>query len=150
MSAGIARVHGTAALPSQRPSALSFFNLSIAGDVRAESTLTNGVFDQAFRIALDNFATVGMIGYPQLVNGFTVVNFAIENTGLDALSPSTLGTGSAETSYGTWATTQAAMTAAVQALGTTTSALGTTVNASTATVNYGVVTVSTTNSVYGI
>jgi len=139
MSAGISRVHGYVVAPSQRPSTLSFFNLQVSGNLTtSDATTANGALDQIFRTALDSFATVGLIGTPTY-NGTTAtyVNFAIEDTGVlsgvaGQTAPSGLGLGSVE---GTTASTvTAALTAAVQALGTVNG-----FNLSTATVFAGVV-----------
>lgn len=117
MSAGITRVHGTAILPSQRPSTVSFYTITIAGsDVTSEVGVVNGVWDQVFRTAVDQFATVAMIGTPVYAASNTTLHFAIEDTGTDALSASGLGLGSSEgTSFDT---TAHALAAAIKALGT--------------------------------
>jgi hypothetical protein len=117
MSAGITRVHGTAILPSQRPSTVSFYTITIAGsDVTSEVGVVNGVWDQVFRTAVDQFATVAMIGTPVYAASNTTLRFAIEDTGTDALSASGLGLGSSEgTSFDT---TAHALAAAIKALGT--------------------------------
>jgi hypothetical protein len=117
MSAGITRVHGTAILPSQRPSIVSFYTITIAGsDVTSEVGVVNGVWDQVFRTAVDQFATVAMIGTPVYAASNTTLRFAIEDTGTDALSASGLGLGSSEgTSFDT---TAHALAAAIKALGT--------------------------------
>ena len=135
MSAGITRValHGYAGLPSQRPSAVQFFNLTIANiDARAEATVTDGVYDRVFRTAVPQSGlTVAMIGTATYATN-TVVNFAVETTGVDAVT-----TGSA---------TAAALQTAVQALGTVN---GYTL-ATSATVAFGVSAVSSALSVYGL
>lgn len=117
MSAGITRVHGTAILPSQRPSTVSFYTITIAGsDVTSEVGVVNGVWDQVFRTAVDQFATVAMIGTPVYAASNTTLRFAIEDIGTDALSASGLGLGSSEgTSFDT---TAHALAAAIKALGT--------------------------------
>jgi hypothetical protein len=114
MSAGITRIHGTVAAPSQRPSTLSFYQITFAATVASEVGVVNGAVDQTLR-AVSNFATVGMIGTLQTTGTTLVV--ALEDTGTDTLSPSGLGKGSASdaTNYGT---TAAALQAAIQALGT--------------------------------
>jgi hypothetical protein len=114
MSAGITRVHGSYAAPSQRPSTLSFFQITFAATVASEVGVVNGAIDQTLR-ACANFATVGMVG--TLQNTGTTLVIALEDTGTDTLSPSGLGKGSASdaTNYGT---THAALQAAIQALGT--------------------------------
>lgn len=141
MSAGISRVHGSAVLPSQRPSTLSFFNVTIAGNVTTENTVVNGAFDQIFRNAAQNFATVALVGTPQVVSNQTLLNFAIEDTGvLSTITTATdyatsglgLGNGS-----GAIASTALALQGAIRALGT---AVGpNSINLSTATVAAGVV-----------
>jgi len=89
MSAGISRVHSAAVMPSQRPSTIQFYSIVIPGQtIVSEATAVNGAFDQIFRIAVDQFSTVAFIGTPTISNGNTVVNFAIENTGVDIVSPS--------------------------------------------------------------
>jgi hypothetical protein len=117
MSAGITRVHGTAILPSQRPSTVSFYTITIAGsDVTSEVGVVNGVWDQVFRTAVDQFATVAMIGTPVYAASNTTLRFAIEDTGTDALSASGLGLGSSEGN--SFDTTAHALVAAIKALGT--------------------------------
>ena len=130
MSAGISRVHGYTIAPSQRPSTLSFYNLTVpsanlvsGGTVSPDITAPNGAFDQIFRTALGSFATVALIGTPVYTGGNTVINFAIEDTGIlgsvaGQTAPTGLGLGSVETSYGTFTSTFAALAGAVQALGT--------------------------------
>jgi len=133
MSAGITRVHGSAILPSQKPSTVQFYNLTIAStDARTESTATDGVFDKVFRTAIPSIgATVAMIGTATYATN-TVVNFGIEASGVDAIT--------------TGSFTAAAMTTAVQALGTVN---GYTL-ATSATVAFGVAAVSAISSVYGL
>ena len=119
MSAGITRVHGTAAVPSQRPSTLSFFTITFDANIKTSATTTSdigvvdGALDRIFRTAIPTVAVVGMIG-TVASNGLTL-RFAIEDTGADALSPSYLGTGPTNASP---ATTAAAIQAAIVALGT--------------------------------
>jgi len=146
MSAGISRAHGYAVLPSQRPSTISFYNVSFPNaNVTAESTVVNGLFDQMFRTAVSQFSTVALVGTPQYVGGNTVVNFAIEDTGVlstintaTSYAPSGLGLGSVEGN--SFASTALAIQGAVQALG---SQVGPNlVNATTATVSAGVVATS--------
>ena len=118
MSAGITRVHGTVAVPSQRPSTLSFYQITFAATVASEVGVVNGAVDRTLR-ACANFATVGMIG--TLQNTGTTLNIALEDTGTDALSPTGLGQGSSENNfgYGSGTTgTAAALQAAINALGT--------------------------------
>jgi len=144
MSAGISRVHGSAVLPSQRPSTLSFFNVSLPNaNVVSENTVVNGAFDQIFRTAANQFATVALIGTPQYVGGNTVLNFAIEDTGvLSTVStatdyaPSGLGKGSSEDTTYAYASTALALQGYIRNLGT----VGpNSVVLSTATVTAGVV-----------
>jgi len=148
MSAGISRVHGTAVLPHQRPSTLSFFNISLPNaDVTGDIGTVNGAFDQIFRTAASQFATVALVGTPVYTGGNTVVNFAIEDTGAttDANHPaaSGLGKGSSEDTTNAYATTALALQGYIRALG---SSVGpNTRNLSTATVSAGVVASSSTN-----
>jgi hypothetical protein len=115
MSAGITKVHGSVAAPSQRPSTLSFFNISFPAAVNGQVGVVNGAIDQTIN-ACSLFATVAMIG--TVGNNGTGANrdlrIALEDTGTDSLSPSGLGEG-APTNH---ATTAAALQAAIQALGT--------------------------------
>jgi len=118
MSAGITRVHGSAAIPSQRPSTISFFTLTFpSANVTSEAGVVNGLFDQVFRTAIDTFATVAIIGTPAYAASNTTIRFAIEDTGTDSYSPSGLGLGSSEGA--TYGSTAAALQAAVRALGST-------------------------------
>jgi len=156
MSAGITRSHGYAIMPSQRPSTILFYSLVIpAQNCTSEMTVVNGAFDQIFRTALPQFATVAFVGTATYTGGNTVVNFAIEATGVDSLSPTGLGLGSSENSsayssgaaYGT--TTQVALQNAVQSLG---SAAGVnSINLSSATIYFGVTgTTSTAATIFGL
>jgi len=113
MSAGITKVHGYFVAPSQRPSTLSFYQITFAATVASEVGVINGAVDQTLR-ACANFATVGMIG--TLQNTGTTLVIALEDTGTDAYSPSGLGLGSSEGN--SYATTALALTAAITALGT--------------------------------
>ena len=118
MSAGISKVHGSVAAPSQRPSTLSFYNISFAAAVNGQVGVVNGAIDKIFT-AVSQFATVAVIG--TVGNNGTGANrdlrFALEDTGTDTLSPSGLGKGSASDAT-TYATTAAALEAGIQALGT--------------------------------
>ena len=125
MSAGIARVHGTAVVPSQRPSTLTFYTITFAANIKTTATTTSdigvvdGALDRIFRIAADKFGTVAMIG-TVASNGLSV-RFALEDTGTDAYSPTGLGLGSTTENlgYGSGTTgTAAALQAAIVALGT--------------------------------
>jgi hypothetical protein len=124
MSAGISRVHGSVAAPSQRPSTLSFFNISFPAAVNGQVGVVDGAIDRIFRDAVSQIGVVAMIG--TVGNNGTGANrdlrFAIEDTGADSLSPSYLGTGPTNASP---ASTAAALEDAIQALGTVNSiALG--------------------------
>ncbi len=115
MSAGITRVNGTVAAPSQRPSTLSFFNISFPAAVNGQVGVVDGVIDQVVR-ACSLFATVAMVG--TVGNYGTGANrdlrIALEDTGVDSLSPSGLGMGlPAEES-----STADALETAIKALGT--------------------------------
>ena len=117
MSAGITRVHGTVAAPSQRPSTLTFFQIDFGVNLTSSVGVVNGAFEQALR-ACSNFATVAMIGTLDATGGTGQgLRIAIEDTGVDSLSASGLGKGSASDST-TYASTEAALQAAIQALGT--------------------------------
>ena len=145
MSAGISRTHGTAVLPYQRPSTLSFFNISLPNaNVVSENTVVNGAFDQIFRTAASQFATVALIGTPQYTGGNTVLNFAIEDTGAttDANHPAASGLGLGNGSN-TYASTALALQGYIRALGATVGP--NTVNLSTATISAGVVASASTN-----
>ncbi len=115
MSAGITRVNGTVAAPSQRPSTLSFFNISFPAAVNGQVGVVDGAIDQVVR-ACSLFATVAMVG--TVGNNGTGANrdlrIALEDTGVDSLSPSGLGMGlPAEES-----STADALETAIKALGT--------------------------------
>jgi hypothetical protein len=111
MSAGITRVHGSVAVPSQRPSTLSFYKITFAATVASEVGVVNGAIDKTLN-ACSLFATVAMIG--SLKDTGTTLVIALEDTGVDSLSPTGLGMGlpDEETS------TAAALETAIQALGT--------------------------------
>jgi len=115
MSAGITRVNGSVAAPSQRPSTLSFFNISFPAAVNGQVGVVDGAIDKTIN-ACSLFATVAMVG--TVGNYGTGANrdlrVALEDTGVDSLSPSGLGEG-APTNH---ASTAAALQAAIQALGT--------------------------------
>jgi hypothetical protein len=119
MSAGITKVHGYAAAPSQRPSTISFFTITFPANIKTTATttsdigVTNGALDQIFGRAVNQFATVAMIG-TVASNGLSV-RFAIEDTGADANSASGLGLGNGTAAL---ASTQTALEGAIRALGT--------------------------------
>ena len=113
MSAGITRVHGSVAAPSQRPSTLTFFQIDFGVDCTAEVGLVNGAIDQAVR-ACSEFATVAMVGTLSATGGTGQgLVIGVEDTGTDSLSPSGLGMGLPDEA----ATTAAALEAAIVALG---------------------------------
>lgn len=117
MSAGITRIHGTVAAPSQRPSTLSFYKLSFAATLASEVGVVNGAIDQIVR-ACSEFATVGMVGTVQNLGtgaGRDLL-IALEDTGVDSNSVSGLGKGSASDAT-TYASTALALQARIQALG---------------------------------
>jgi hypothetical protein len=115
MSAGITRVHGTVAAPSQRPSTLTIFQIDFGVDLTASVGVVNGAFEQAVQ-ACSNFATIAMIGTLNATGGTGQgLRIAIEDTGTDSLSPSGLGEG-APTNH---ASTAVALQAAIVALGAT-------------------------------
>jgi len=115
MSAGITRVNGTVAAPSQRPSTLSFYKISFAASVADQVGVVDGAIDQVVR-ACSLFATVGMVGTVQNLGTGAGRDLlvALEDTGVDALSPSGLGMGAPANE----ASTAAALETAIQALGT--------------------------------
>jgi len=119
MSAGITKVHGYAAAPSQRPSTISFFTITFPANIKTTATttsdigVTNGALDQIFGRAVNQFATVAMIG-TVASNGLSI-RFAIEDTGADANSASGLGLGNGTAAL---ASTQTALEGAIRALGT--------------------------------
>ena len=113
MSAGITRVHGSVAAPSQRPSTLTFFQIDFGVDCTAEVGLVNGAIDQAVR-ACSEFATVAMVGTLSATGGTGQgLVIGVEDTGTDSLSPSGLGMGLPDEA----ANTAAALEAAIVALG---------------------------------
>jgi hypothetical protein len=115
MSAGITRIHGSAAAPSQRPSTLTFFQIDFGVNLTSSVGVVGGAFELAVR-ACQNFATVAMVGTLNATGGTGEgLRIAIEDTGVDTLSPSGLGEG-LPTSH---ATTALALQAAIVALGAT-------------------------------
>ena len=114
MSAGITRVHGSVAAPSQRPSTLTFFQIDFGVNCTAEVGLVNGAIDQAVR-ACSKFATVAMVGTLNATGGTGQgLVIGIEDTGVDSLSVSGLGLGQNGASPNT---TADALQAAIFALG---------------------------------
>lgn len=113
--AGITKVHGSVAAPSQRPSTLSFFNISFPAAVNGQVGVVNGAIDKTIN-ACSLFATVAMVG--TVGNNGTGANrdlrIALEDTGTDSLSPSGLGMGLPAEE----ASTADALETAIQALGT--------------------------------
>jgi hypothetical protein len=115
MSAGITRVHGTVAAPSQRPSTLTFFQIDFGVNLTSSVGVVGGAFEQAV-LACSNFATIAMIGTLNATGGTGEgLRIAIEDTGVDSLSPSGLGMGEPND----YATTALALQAAIRALGST-------------------------------
>jgi hypothetical protein len=115
MSAGITRVHGTVAAPSQRPSTLTFFQIDFGVNLTSSVGVVGGAFEQAV-LACSNFATIAMIGTLNATGGTGEgLRIAIEDTGTDSLSPSGLGMGEPND----YATTALALQAAIRALGST-------------------------------
>jgi len=121
MSAGITRVHGTAIIPSQRPSTISFFTATFPSmDIHtSEVGVVNGVFDQVFRVAASSFATVAMIGTPAYAASNTTIRFALEDTGTvsDTGQPAPSGLGLGSTEGFSTSTTALALQAAIRGLG---------------------------------
>jgi hypothetical protein len=118
MSAGITRVHGTVAAPSQRPSTLTFFQIDTGVNLTSSVGVVGGAFEKMV-LACQNFATVAMIGTLDATGGTGQgLRIAIEDTGVDSLSISGLGKGSASDTT-TYATTALALKAAIVALGAT-------------------------------
>ena len=116
MSAGITKVHGTVAAPSQRPSTLTFFQIDFGVNMTAEVGLVNGALEKAIDVC-SRFATIAAIGTLNATGGTGEgLRIAIEDTGTDTLSPSGLGLGSASDAT-TYATTALALQAASRALG---------------------------------
>ncbi len=115
MSAGITRVHGAVAAPSQRPSTLSFFTIEFPASVVGQVGVVNGAVDKTIN-ACSLFATVAMIGTVGNHGSGTGRNLriALEDTGVDSLSPSGLGMGLPDEE----SDTAAALQTAIQALGT--------------------------------
>jgi hypothetical protein len=140
MPAGIPRKNGSALTPSQRPSTISFYNIQFPGInlytaavTTSDVTVVDGALDQIFRTAVPTVATVAMIGTPKNQTTSTV-NFAIEDTGVDANSVTGLGLGNGSV---TFASTALALQGAVRALGTVNG-----INCATAVVSAGVSYVS--------
>jgi hypothetical protein len=115
MSAGITRVHGTVAAPSQRASTITFFQIDTGVDLTSSVGVVGGAFEKMVQ-ACSNFATVAMIGTLNATGGTGQgLRIAIEDTGADDLSPSGLGEGLPNS----YATTALALQAAIVALGAT-------------------------------
>jgi len=113
---GQAKVNGSAVLPSQRPSTISFYTLTVPStDITGQAGVVNGAFDQIFRTAVGTIATVAMIGTP-VYGSDTVLPFAVEDTGVDSLSVTGLGLGNGSV---TEPSTAQALRDAIRALGST-------------------------------
>lgn len=116
MSAGITKVHGYSAAPSQRPSTLTFFQIDFGVNVAAEVGVVGGAIDQTI-LAISRFATVAMIGTVDATGGTGQgLRIALEDTGTDTKSPSGLGRGSASDAV-TYSNTADALEAAIVGLG---------------------------------
>jgi hypothetical protein len=112
---GITRIHGTVAAPSQRPSTVTFYQIDFGVDLTTSVGVVGGAFEKAV-LACQNFATVAMIGTLNSTGGTGQgLRIAIEDTGVDSLSPTGLGQGEP----GDIATTALALQAAIVALGAT-------------------------------
>jgi hypothetical protein len=117
MSAGITKKNGAFTAPSQRPSTISFYKITISGqDATGQSNVVNGTFDQILR-SVSQIATIGMIGTPVFSASNTTLVIGLEDTGVDANSASGLGLGSAN-DVTTYATTALALQASIRALNT--------------------------------
>ena len=115
MSAGITRIHGTVAAPSQRPSTLTFFQIDTGVDLTTSVGVVGGAFEKMVQ-ACSNFATVAMIGTLNNTGGTGQgLRIAIEDTGADSFSASGLGMGLPDEE----SSTAAALESAIQALGAT-------------------------------
>lgn len=115
MSAGITKVHGTVAAPSQRPSTLAFYQIDFGVNLTSSVGVVGGAFEKAV-LACSNFATVAMIGTLDATGGTGQgLRIAIEDTGTDTLSPTGLGMGLPNE----YASTALALKAAIRALGAT-------------------------------
>ena len=115
MSAGITRIHGTVAAPSQRPSTLTFFQIDTGVDLTTSVGVVGGAFEKMVQ-ACSNFATVAMIGTLNTTGGTGQgLRIAIEDTGADSFSASGLGMGLPDEE----SSTAAALESAIQALGAT-------------------------------
>jgi hypothetical protein len=113
MSAGITKVHGTVAAPSQRPSTLSFFTIDFGVNLASSVGVVGGAFEKAIN-ACSNFATIAMIGTLNNDGGTgQTIRIAIEDTGVDAYSDSGLGMGLPDE----YSDTATALEEAIQALG---------------------------------
>jgi hypothetical protein len=144
MAAGITRKNGSALTPSQRPSIISFFNIQFpainlytGATTTSDVAAVDGALDQIFRTAVPTVATVAMIGTPKNQTTSTV-NFAIEDTGVDAYSVTGLGLGNGST---TFASTALALQGAIRALGTVNG-----INCATAVVSTGIAYLAVTTS----
>jgi hypothetical protein len=119
MSAGITRIHGTVAAPSQRASTITFYQIDTGVDLTSSVGVVDGAFERMVR-ACQNFATVAMIGTLNATGGTGQgLRIAIEDTGADALSPSYLGTGPTNGAGSAPDTTALALQAEIVALGAT-------------------------------
>jgi hypothetical protein len=135
MSGGIPRVHGTLIAPKNFAGvALQDFTLMFdpsdttsTGVYGTAGTtgewgvgVPGGALDQIFRTSLERFATVSRVGTMTTnANSSATINFAVEALGVDSASAGNLGWGSKEDSTYSFASTAAALQAAVRDIGTT-------------------------------
>jgi hypothetical protein len=136
MTFGINRVHGAATSPKNFAGVdLQDFTLTFwAGDaavLAADQALAGGAIDQVFRTAVGTVASVSRIG----TISSNTLRFAVESLGFDQANSGDgfLGTGPDNADAGV-TTTAAALTAAIQALGTVTNSAGGVVHLTSATV----------------
>jgi len=116
MSAGITKKNGYYTVPSQRPSTISFYKLTINGqDATGQNNVVGGTIDQILR-SVSQIATIGMVGTPVFSAPNTTLVIGLEDTGVDANSPSGLGLGNA-----VYTTTALALQANIRALNTVSS-----------------------------
>ena len=122
MTFGITRVHGSLIAPKNfagvnlEDFTLTFWvgnTAAVTADYNSGDGTPNGALDQIFRTAASQFATISRVGTLQS----NALRFAIESLGTDAASTGTLGMGVGNDDY---ASTAAALQAAVQGLGTVT------------------------------
>jgi len=86
-----------------------------AGNSATTGTSAGQAFDQLFRVALSQFATISRVGSLNTSAVPYTMNFALETLGVDQFSPGYLGLGPTDGSPNT--STYRSLTDAVQALG---------------------------------